>query len=223
MLPRVLLPSHWPAGWWDRLETAAAGYLHPETADRLCKLPAKLTWGERFRSASCKCCSASVNGFEKQVNTVLHRTGCAVQVRCGNKEKIWGRVRLGVCGCRAELHSEAVLTLQQDMAHGGMLLSPPETTAVTQSRTGIVAGQVPCCWYTWNAPFPPGLQYAQRHNSCVFMKRLWKFMAHLCERRSDQWCFPVWCETSLASTTCAVSQLNCSLAKVGSSGWALSS
>lgn len=36
--PRVLLPSHGPAGWGDGLEAAPARQLHPAPAHGLCKL-----------------------------------------------------------------------------------------------------------------------------------------------------------------------------------------
>lgn len=82
---RVLLPSHWPAGWWDRLEIAAACYLYSETANCFCKLSSYkifylvntcyLFYLKNIQVLQLMGC------FEKQVNAALFCTGLSACYR----------------------------------------------------------------------------------------------------------------------------------------------
>lgn len=94
---RVLLPSHWPAGWWDRLETAAACHLYAETANRFRKLPSdqilrlvntRSCFSWKYRLLRWTGCS------EKQVNAALLCAGLSACYRWALATK---SVRVNLC------------------------------------------------------------------------------------------------------------------------------
>lgn len=171
----------------------------------------------------------SVDGFEKQVNTVLHRTGCVLQVRSGNKERIWGRVRLGVCApwlpCRAAQLGCAEPAAGRDSWGNAALPSRGHCSNSVQDRYYCRIGALLLVHLKCSLS-SLGLQYKQRYNSYIFMKWLWKLSLHGSPLWKEEWPLVLPCmiwNKGLVSIKCAVSQLNCSLAKVGYPGWLLSS